>query len=75
MLGGILGGKGGGGLLGGLMEMLNPMKMLEKLTQLPQQLMGMLGGAGGGGPLEMLKGLDPTGLLGGLLGGAKERGL
>jgi hypothetical protein len=76
MLGKIFGGGGIGGGLGGLgriFEKLNPMKMLEKLMSLPQMLMGMLGG--GGGPMSLLKGFDPMSLLGGLIGGANQRGL
>jgi hypothetical protein len=82
MIGGILGGGGKGGPLGGLMEILNPAKMLEKLMKLPQMLQGLLGGGGaegkgggGGGPLDLLKQLDPMALISGLLGGAQSRGL
>jgi len=51
MIGKILGGGDkGGGLLGGLLDKLNPMKMLDQLKQLPEQLMGgVLGGKKAGG--------------------------
>lgn len=84
MIGKLLGGGGSGGLLGGLLDKLNPMKLLETVKQLPEMLKGMLGGgqeaggaqgAGGGGPLDILKKLDPMGILGGLLGAVQGRGL
>lgn len=77
MIGGLLGGGGKGGILGGLLGGEGgPLGIFKKLMELPKQLMKglglpdpmeMLGGGGGGG--------GPLGLLQGLTGSAKERGL
>ena len=68
-------------LLISVMDMLNPMKMMQKLMDLPKQLLGGItgggkeGAGGGGSPFDLLQKLNPMSLLQGLGGAAGERGL
>ncbi|MBN2360368.1 MAG: hypothetical protein JXR83_13020 [Deltaproteobacteria bacterium] len=70
MIGGIGGiGGGGGGPLGGIMEMLNPMKMLEKLKEMldpMKMLQNLFGGLLGGGQNGM-GGLNPSSMVQGIM--------
>lgn len=69
---GVLGGSGGG-LLGGVLgAVFPPLKFLQMLPEIANLAKGLLGGKN---PLDMLKNLDPTGLLQGLGGAAQQRGL
>lgn len=85
MIGGIVKsvvGNIGGGKAGGLLDMLNPMKMLKGLldkSPLGGLLKGLLGGgaqgAGGGAAKSPLSMLDPAGLLGGITQALQGRGM